>query len=245
VKNLDFGLARGSIESDATGEASLTQSNVILGSVRYMSPEQARGDTLSVASDVFAAGILLYELTTGRHPFEGNSMIAVLQAVVEGSPLSPSVLNPAVSTALETLILEMLGKDPDGRPGANEIATRLRGMTPGAFPAATVPISPTPGAHIVGRASEREAIVAAWSAACAGRSSLIAIAGEPGIGKTTIVNDALGEIGQSGAPCLSGQGRCSESLALTEAYLPVLEALEGLLRAGADVAFTGGAPAPA
>src|SRR5262249_9500092 len=151
------------------------------------------------------------------------------------SPVQPSALNPAVPAALDALTMEMLAKDPQLRPTAEEVVERVRETASGTMPG----IPPAPAtrrarAHTVGRQADRDALPSAWSAACDGKSSLIAVAGEPGIGKTTLVNDVLSEIVDSGAHCLIGRGRCSETLALTEAYLPVLEALEGLVRSGGE-----------
>ncbi len=94
---------------------------LILGTVRYMSPEQTQGEPLSPATDVFSLGVVLYELATGRHPFEAESHQAVIRHILSEMPLPPSRLNPEVSSNLERLILEMLQKDPRLRPTAREV----------------------------------------------------------------------------------------------------------------------------
>jgi eukaryotic-like serine/threonine-protein kinase len=97
VKVLDFGLARRlptGLASARTGDA--TQPGVLLGTVRYMSPEQARGETATSASDIFALGIVLYELAVGQHPFPADSQVGVLHAIVAQPPLPPTRLNPEI-----------------------------------------------------------------------------------------------------------------------------------------------------
>src|SRR5580704_5594374 len=97
VKVLDFGLAR----RLPTGPAAipsgrLTEPGVLLGTVRYMSPEQARGEPAGSASDIFALGIVLYELTVGQHPFPAESHVGTLHAIMARSPLLPTRLNPEI-----------------------------------------------------------------------------------------------------------------------------------------------------
>jgi hypothetical protein len=233
VKILDFGLARTTASQD-TGDPSLTAPHVLIGTIRYMSPEQARGETPTFASDVFSAGLMLYELATAQYPFAAESIVGMLHAVVHGVPIAPSRLNPAIPSELESVILQMLAKDQAQRPGAADVAARLRtiGRDPGIGAISMEPPRLRP--RTVGRAAERDALRIAWSAACAGRSSLVSVSGEPGIGKTTLVDDFLAEVGESGTACLVGRGRCSEAVAATEAYLPILEALESLVRAGGE-----------
>jgi len=112
---LDFGLAR-QIGRDATATG-------IAGTPRYMSPEQARGELISPASDIFSLGLVLYKLATGRHAFPGDA--PVTQAMLTSEPLSPSSVNPLVPANLDSLILAMLANKPDARPSAEEVAKRL------------------------------------------------------------------------------------------------------------------------
>jgi serine/threonine protein kinase len=93
VKVLDFGLARRlptGLATASPGEA--TEPGALLGTVRYMSPEQARGETASSASDIFALGIVLHELAVGKHPFSADSPVGVLHAIVAQAPLPPTRL---------------------------------------------------------------------------------------------------------------------------------------------------------
>ena len=120
VKVLDFGLARKlSTETLALG------SSPAFGTLRYMSPEQARGESLTPASDVFSFGLVLYELMTGQHAFPAISPLDTAQAILTKVPPSPSSVNPSIPTRLDVLIRAMLAKDPAARPGALEVARTL------------------------------------------------------------------------------------------------------------------------
>jgi hypothetical protein len=248
VKVLDFGLARlrrrdeGGGRRDEESETLLQQTTpgTVMGTVAYMSPEQARGEIISHPSDVFALGIVLYELATGRHPFKAETLVGYLHAITLQEPLPLTQWKPELPVALNALILQMLSKDASQRPTASEAAQALREierhlerasgesatlMLPA--PPASAP-SATPIRHTVGREPERNELRAAFNAAKDGRGSLLCVAGEPGIGKTTLVEDFLTEL-TTKHHCTIARGRCSERLAGTEAYLPLLEALESLL----------------
>ena len=119
----DFGLAK-HLESTVT----LTDTGDVLGSPAYASPEQVRGETRTIgfASDVYSMGALLYHLMTGRPPFQGDSVEAVLRQVADAEPVSPRRLNPSVPVDLETVCLKCLEKDPQRRYGtAGEVRQEL------------------------------------------------------------------------------------------------------------------------
>jgi serine/threonine protein kinase/predicted ATPase len=225
LKVLDFGLARRLPTLAEPGKAGReTDPGTLMGTVGYMSPEQSRGETVVGASDVFSLGIVLYQLTTGQHPFEADSAFGLLIAITTRAPLPASRLNPEVPAVLDRLIEAMLHKDAKRRPSAAEVAAALA-ATPERGPSAPLP---APSRPIVHREPELAALRAALAEAAAGRGLLVCVVGEPGIGKTTLVEDFLSK---PGTPTpLVARGRCSERLAGTEAYLPVLEALADLLR---------------
>ena len=240
VKVLDFGLAQ--LEPINSGAADLastiaTNPGTLLGTLHYMSPEQAYGERVNGASDLFAFGTVLYELTTGRHPLNGATLLEVLQAITTQLPRPPSDILPGFPQAFEELLLRLLAKDPLHRPSALETAAALDQLARGeqrvdAFPAArhTVPATATPPPLMVGRDTERAALLSAFESAASGRGLLLCVVGEAGIGKTTLVEGLLAEVAER-EPCRIAQGRCSERLAGTGAYLPWLEALDGLRRA--------------
>ena len=201
----------------------------MLGTIGYLSPEQARGEAVTTASDVFALGILLYELLTGQHPFHAPSPLAVLHSITSDAPLPPSRLGIEMPPAMDQLVLECLQKDARLRPTTAEIASRLRGA-----PSATAPVqgrapSQRGAGRIVGRDREMDELLRAFEQTRDGAGRLITVAGEPGLGKTALVDEFLATVSHSGNARVA-RGRCSERLAGSEAYLPFLEALDNLLR---------------
>ncbi len=119
AKVTDFGIAR-------AGASDMTQTGSIMGTAQYLSPEQAQGLPVTGQSDLYSIGILLFELLTGRVPFEGDSAVAIALKQVSETPPAPSVLNPAVSPALDRVVLRALEKEPAGRfADADEFAAAL------------------------------------------------------------------------------------------------------------------------
>jgi serine/threonine-protein kinase len=119
VKVTDFGIAR------AAGESTLTQTGSVFGSAQYMAPEQASGAPVTAAADVYAAGIVLYEVLTSSVPFTGESPLAVAMRHVSDDVPAPSALNPAVPADLDDLVRRATSKDPAARPTATEMAAAL------------------------------------------------------------------------------------------------------------------------
>ena len=119
VKVADFGIAR--------AVSSQTMNATAVGSVHYISPEQARGGYCDERSDIYSFGITLYEMVTGRVPFEGDNTVAVALAHLEEAVTPPSQLNPMVSRGLEEIILKCTQKKPDRRyPSIGDVITDLR-----------------------------------------------------------------------------------------------------------------------
>src|SRR5215831_16915273 len=154
----------------------------------------------------------------------------------------PSRLNPEIPLALDALILQMLEKDAGSRPTAREVDQALNELSGNRGSPQLRRLTPKPASsrHTVGREKERAELRAsfesAFESAGHGRGQLLCVTGEPGIGKTTLVEDFLAELAAGGRAHASARGRCSERLAGAEAYLPVLEALDGLLRGSAGEA---------
>jgi serine/threonine protein kinase/predicted ATPase len=234
VKVLDFGLARLVPASPVQADdetAKRTNPGTVLGTMRYMSPEQARGDEVTSATDIFSLGLVLYELVTGKHPFNADSPIGMLEAMLSQPPLPLTRINPEVPASLDVLLLQMLQKSPGLRPVATDVERTLAQL--GAPHTAFAPapsVASIVKSHSVGRLKERTELRAAFASVAAGRGHLLCVTGEPGIGKTTLVEDFLTELAAGDLPCIVARGRCSERLSGTEAYLPWLEALECLLQ---------------
>jgi serine/threonine-protein kinase len=120
VKITDFGIAKSGLSTSAT------ETGVIFGTADYLSPEQARGQTATTASDVYALGVTLYEMLTGRLPFTGDNAVSVAMQHVSQEPPPPRMYNPRIPPQLEALVLRALSKDPAQRPAsAREFAQLL------------------------------------------------------------------------------------------------------------------------
>lgn len=122
TKVSDFGIAKG------LSDASLTEAGVAMGTVHYISPEQARGEPATPTSDLYAAGVVLYELLTGAVPFTADSTVGVAVKHLHDQPAPPDRVNPAVPGPLSALTLYALHKAPEARfQSAREMAAALRG----------------------------------------------------------------------------------------------------------------------
>jgi serine/threonine protein kinase len=115
VKVLDFGLAKLVHSEEDGGDQSLTAVGVIPGTAVYMSPEQARSETIDARSDLFSFGVVLYEMSTGKKPFTGNNSLVTLDAVLHSKPVPPKDLNPKVPIELEGIIGKAMEKDRSHR----------------------------------------------------------------------------------------------------------------------------------
>src|SRR5450755_495073 len=111
VKVLDFGLAKLVHAEDDGADLSLTAVGVIPGTAVYMSPEQARSETIDARTDLFSFGTVLYEMATGKKPFSGNNSLMTLDAVLHAKPTPPHELNPKVPIELEGIIGKAMEKD--------------------------------------------------------------------------------------------------------------------------------------
>ena len=124
VKVLDFGIAKWA-PSDRTQATTLTEVGTIVGTVAYMSPEQTRGEALDGRSDVFSLGCLLYHVATGRFPFHGVNVLALMHAIATSSPPAPSTVRSDLPPAFDELVMRCLSKPASQRPTAEEAGTAL------------------------------------------------------------------------------------------------------------------------
>ena len=129
AKVTDFGIAR-------AGASDMTMTGSIMGTAQYLSPEQAQGYAVSEASDIYAVGVVLYELLTGGVPFEGESAVTIALKQVSVEPTPPSQRNPLVSPALDAVVMRAMAKDPAARfASADELIAALQQARAGIAPA--------------------------------------------------------------------------------------------------------------
>jgi beta-lactam-binding protein with PASTA domain/predicted Ser/Thr protein kinase len=123
VKVMDFGIARAVADNAAT----VTQTANVIGTAQYLSPEQARGESVDARSDVYSTGCLLYELVTGAPPFQGDSPVAVAYQHVRENAMAPSARNPEVPPALDSIVMKALAKNQLNRyQSAGDMRTDLQ-----------------------------------------------------------------------------------------------------------------------
>jgi serine/threonine-protein kinase len=111
VKVMDFGIARAVSDSAAT----MTSTAAVIGTAQYLSPEQARGESVDARSDVYSLGCMLYELVTGAPPFTGDSPVSVAYQHVREDPRLPSSINPEIPADLDAIVLKAMSKNPANR----------------------------------------------------------------------------------------------------------------------------------
>jgi serine/threonine protein kinase len=129
VKVLDFGIAKqvgiAGAPSSETATAFVTQQGMILGTIHYMSPEQALGKTIDGKTDVFSLGVVLYEMATGRRPFSGETITETMTQIIRDEPAAPVSVNPGISPAMNEIIQRCLRKNATERFSAVELVTAL------------------------------------------------------------------------------------------------------------------------
>jgi hypothetical protein len=130
IKVGDFGIAR------AAAETAMTETSLILGTVRYLSPEQAMGEEVGPASDLYSLGIVLYEMLTGEVPFDAENPIAIAMKHVSEAPEPPREKNPSVPEGLQAITLKLLAKEPEDRyANTDDLIEDLERVTGGQPPA--------------------------------------------------------------------------------------------------------------
>jgi tetratricopeptide (TPR) repeat protein len=232
VKLADLGLALPSRASR------ISRAGLIVGTAAYMAPEQALGKTLDGRADLYALGVMLYELTTGRVPFLGDPLATISQHL-HAPVVPPRVLRPNLPCSLEAVILKLLAKDPAQRfAGAAETAVALReamNATDEESAEDTAPAVVLLDALARGRLIARDAELSEarelWRRAREGRGHCLLLSGEPGSGKTRLAREIIVQATVDGAAVLSGA--CYEYEAATP-YLPFVEAFRRCLREQKD-----------
>ena len=243
AKVLDFGIAKmvkplmETIGREAPTMAMLTDEGTILGTVAYMSPEQTRGEALDSRSDIFSLGCVLYEGTTGKPPFSGPSLLAIMHEIAAVNPPPASNIRPDLPLEFDVILERALGKEQAYRYStASELADALRMLR--GVPSASlsgisvaseeVPAESEPRAF-VGREAELKKLDYFLQQAVHGSGRVVFITGEPGIGKTALADEFLRRARSQNPGLLSSRGRCVEQYGTGEAYLPFLDGIGALL----------------
>ena len=182
----DFGLA---VSADFSR---ITLEGALVGTVVYMPPELMLGHQAEPRSDLYSLGVMLYEVVTGRPPFMGDQFVAIISQHINSPPVAPSWHNPEVPQALETLILRLLAKSPEERPGsAAEVAKALAAIGSSAPTLAERAVQPDAkslsrlaAGVFIGREQETKELRVALHNTVSGNGHLFMLVGEPGSGKT-------------------------------------------------------------
>jgi hypothetical protein len=206
VKLGDFGLASATQLADPGLEGG------IVGTPHYMAPEQAQGNPPNPQNDVYALGVMVYEMATGRLPFRAADLVGIISQHVHTAPVAPSWHNGGLPKALETLILRLLSKKPEDRPDAGTVAKQARVIASSS--AARMDVAAHRDETSLSRLAEgvfvgREQIMASMrqtlNEAISGQVRLLLLTGEAGSGKTRICTQLATYAGLRGVRVLIGQ----------------------------------------
>lgn len=212
---MDLGFAR---SMTAATESEIADNYTFAGSVAYASPERIRGLAPTPQSDIYSLGVLLYELVTGSLPFPGEDPSAIMHGHIALQPPAPSMLNSRVSPFLDALVGKCLAKNPAHRfASAEELAQIINKAELSTFwreKLAERTRTGAPGlrrAHLTtfqGREAELREIGTACARAAAGAFRVVQILGEPGMGKTRLVDQFVTSAQEAEDPPVSLYGRC-------------------------------------
>jgi serine/threonine-protein kinase len=183
VKLMDFGLARFTIDDNWDG---VDMDSTLVGTPAYIAPEQFQGQAADERSDLYALGVILYELTTGQQPFKSNNLAELISQIINLPPEPPSHLNPAIPSNLEALILKLLAKHPKDRcQSAVEVLERLGAV----YQSPTVRImSPRPRHNLPNQLTSfigRQGVLIDIQQALE-QMHLVSLVGSGGVGKTRL-----------------------------------------------------------
>src|SRR3990172_12689680 len=201
VKLMDFGLAQ-SVASR------LTQSGEVVGTVFYIAPEQAMGRAVDGRADLYALGVVLYELIAGQLPFMADNALAVVSLHLHAPVVPPRAHRPDLPPALEAAILALLSQRPEDRPASTRETRRLLDGALGdrGIGAELSLLDRIVRGRLVGREQELSEAIGHWQRAIAREEQVLLVTGEPGIGKTRLVRELLAHVEGTGGQVARGGG---------------------------------------
>lgn len=192
AKLTDFGLAH------LSDVSAMTRTGTVMGTVLYLSPEQAVGRAVDARSDLYALGAVFYEMLAGQPPFVADTAVAVIYKHLNEEPQPLAAVGVDVPGAIERIVMRLLAKDAERRyASANDVVEALTAALDGASTDDLMPaaVQATDDAlaggelPLVGRAAERQALIDALDGAIAGSGTTVLLAGEAGIGKTRLARE--------------------------------------------------------
>jgi predicted ATPase/predicted Ser/Thr protein kinase len=245
---MDFGIARSRETKGATEEG------LVIGTPDYMSPEQVEGGEADPRSDIYSLGVVLYEMVTGRVPFEGKTALSVALKHKTETPLDPRKISEQLSPEFSSIILKCLEKEKEKRfRTAEELLTELQnyreGSTAPSFPGKPgLPgflietIAETPGTRpiFVAREQELAELRQRLDASLAGKGQVLFITGEAGSGKTAILQEFSRLALESNPDLIVAAGKCNAHTGIGDPYFPFIEIM-GLLSGDVEAKWAAGA----
>lgn len=233
VKLADLGLAL------TVRDSRLSKVGVIVGTPSYMAPEQILGQPIDGRADLYALGVVLYELATGRLPFIGDDPLSIVSQHVHAPVIPPRALRSDLPRALETIILKLLAKDPaqrfasaaDVRAALGHALENPEADVDDESQAAVAILDALSRGRLVGRTEELAEASELWQRARAGQGHCLLFSGEPGAGKTRLAREVIVQAALNRALILTGSCYEYES---TTPYLPFVEAFRSWVREQSD-----------
>jgi tRNA A-37 threonylcarbamoyl transferase component Bud32/tetratricopeptide (TPR) repeat protein len=244
---MDFGIAH-SLEAKG-----LTEAGMLIGTPDYMSPEQAQAEEIDHRSDIYSLGVVLYEMVTGRVPFEGKTAISIAMKHKTEIPIAPRELNNQISEEINAIILRCLEKDRENRfRTVEELLAELRAVEEGLSTIITLPEPQVPaflaeGAEevkvkkpvFVAREQEMDRLNKLLDKAIAGRGQVIFVTGEAGSGKTALTQEFASQAQENHPELVMASGKCNAHTGIGDPYLPFIELL-ALLTGDVEAKWTAG-----